>query len=65
MRGLASEKNSSSVIPYERYGSFVKRSRCTAAASSRDAGPFDGRTILSVTNALKNGTVALPPRAIV
>src|SRR6476620_4373129 len=51
MRELASLKKRLRSIPYERYGSFVNRSRCTARASSRDAGPFEGSTILSVTKA--------------
>ena len=65
MRLLPGEKKRSRSIPYERYGSYGSRSRATARASSREAGPFSGSTIRSATNARKSGTDAPPPRTTV
>ena len=51
MKFVASEKNFSSVIPYERYGSR-RTHRATSSPSSADAGPLDGSTRCSSTNIL-------------
>src|SRR6266511_3850943 len=51
MRLLPDEKNSSTSIPYERYGSLVSNSRSTTCANRRDAGPFSGAMIRSSSNA--------------